>query len=198
MKRMILATLVMSLIASSAAMAGSIKAAQESALKRLAAETRDNRHDRRDDHHDRRDERRDDRHDRRDDRRDDRHDRRDDRRDDRWDRRDDRRDDRWDRRDDRRDYRHDGRYDRRDDRRDWRRVNAGPYRFPHGYRAHYWRRGDRLPAAYYSRPYVIRDYHSCHLRAPPRGYHYVRVNQDVVLAAIATGLVLEVFRNHFY
>jgi Ni/Co efflux regulator RcnB len=187
MKRMTIATLVMSLIASSAATAGSIKAAQESAVKRLAAEARDNRHDRRDDH-------RDDRADRRDERRDDRWDRHDERRDDRWDRRDERRDDRWDRRDERRD----DRWDRRDDRRDWRRVNAGPYRFPHGYRAHYWRRGDRLPATYYSRPYVIRDYRACNLRAPPRGHHYVRVNQDVVLAAIATGLVLEVFRDYFY
>ncbi len=193
MKRMTLATLVMSLIASSAATAGSIKDAQESLSKRVL-EARDNRHDqrdqshdRRDDRHERRDERRDDRHDRRDERRDDRHDRRDERRDDRWDRRDERRDDRWDRRDERREWRH-----------DYRRVRADPYRFPHGYRAHYWRRGDRLPASYYARPYVIRDYRGCHLNAPPRGHHWVRVNQDVVLAAVATGVVLEVLRNHFY
>lgn len=99
----------------------------------------------------------------------------DDRRDDRRDWRDERRDDRWDRRDDRRDYHH-----------------------PRGYRPHYWRRGDRLPAAYYARPYVIRDYRGCHLRPPPRGAHWVRVNSDVVLAAIATGIVLDVLHNHFY
>jgi Ni/Co efflux regulator RcnB len=182
MKRMTLATLVMSLVASSAATAGSIKDAQESLSKRVLSEARV-KHDQRDDRHDRRDERRDDRHDRRDERRDDRHDRRDDR----WDRRDERRDDRWDRRDDRREWRH-----------DYRRVRADPYRPPHGYRAHYWRRGDRLPASHYARPYVIRDYRGCHLNAPPRGHQWVRVNQDVVLAAVATGVVLEVLRNHFY
>lgn len=109
----------------------------------------------------------------------------DDRRDNRWDRRDERRDDRWNRRDDRRDYRHD-------------RARSGEYHHPRGYRPHYWRRGDRLPAAYYARPYVIRDYRGCHLRSPPRGAHWVRVNDDVVLAAIATGIVLDILYNHFY
>lgn len=117
--------------------------------------------------------------------RDDHWDRRDDRQDNRWDRRDDRRDDRWDRRDDRRDYRHD-------------RIRAGKYYYPRGYRPHNWGRGDRLPASYYARPYVVRDYRGCHLRPPPRGAHWVRVNNDVILAAIATGLVLEVLNNHFY
>jgi Ni/Co efflux regulator RcnB len=41
------------------------------------------------------------------------------------------------------------------------------------------------------------DHHAYHLHAPPRGYHWVRVNHDVVLAAIATGIVLEVLYNHF-
>ncbi|HEY4644910.1 MAG TPA: RcnB family protein [Steroidobacteraceae bacterium] len=55
-----------------------------------------------------------------------------------------------------------------------------------------------MPAAYYARPYVIRDYRECHLRPPPRGAHWVRVNGDVVLAAIATGIVLDVLYNHYY
>ncbi len=113
-------------------------------------------------------------------------DRRDERRDDRWDRRDERRDDRWD----------------RDDRRDWRRHNGrvwhGHYHRPHGFRPHHWRRGERLPVAYYARPYVIRDYDRCHLRHPPRGYHWVRVDRDVVLAAIATGVILDVLSDHFH
>lgn len=45
---------------------------------------------------------------------------------------------------------------------------------------------------------MIRDYRECHLHSPPRGAHWVRVNNDVILAAIATGIVLEVFNNHFY
>jgi len=106
---------------------------------------------------------------------------RDDRRDNRWDQRDERRDDRWDRRD--------GRHDR---------IRAGQYHHPRGYRPHSWRRGERLPTAYYARPYVIRDYRECHLRPPPHGAHWVRVNGDVVLAAIATGIVLDVLYNHYY
>jgi len=168
MKRTITAALLISLIASTAAMADSSKGGRD-----REAEKPQPSHDSR-------------------------WDRRDDRRDDRWDRRDDRRDDRWDRRDDRRD----DRWDRRDDRHDWRngpgRIRAGYYNFPRGYRPYHWRRGDRLPVAYYGRPYVIRDYDRCHLRPPPRGYHWVRVDHDVVLAAIATGIVLDVLYNHFY
>jgi Ni/Co efflux regulator RcnB len=44
---------------------------------------------------------------------------------------------------------------------------------------------------------VVHDHRAWHLHAPPRGYHWVRVNHDVVLAAIATGVVLEVLYNHF-
>ena len=45
---------------------------------------------------------------------------------------------------------------------------------------------------------MIRDYRESYLHSPPRGAHWVRVNSDVILAAIATGLVLEVLNNHFY
>jgi Ni/Co efflux regulator RcnB len=124
----------------------------------------------------------------------------------RWDGRSDRRDVRGnDRRDARRDHKRDDRHyrnDRRDDRRDWRqerrRVHVGAYHFPRGYRHNKWRRGDRLPRAYYARPYVVNDYYGYRLHAPPRGYHWVRVNHDVVLAAIATGVVLDVLYNHFH
>ena len=92
---------------------------------------------------------------------------------------------------------------RRDDRNhDWRQVpparvayrapaHFGVYRRPAGYYEHTWNRGDRLPATYYQRPYVIADYRDCGLREPPRGYHWVRVNGDAVLAAVATGIVLD-------
>lgn len=103
------------------------------------------------------------------------------------------RDDRW----------HYRRYDHRYhdyDRRGYHhgRTRAGEYRHPRGYRPHVWRRGERLPVAYYARPYVVRDYRGCHLRQPPRGAHWVRVNNDVLLAAIATGIVLDVVYDHFY
>ncbi len=68
----------------------------------------------------------------------------------------------------------------------------GEYYAPRGYVARSWHRGDRLPAAYYARPYVVANYRDCGLRAPPFGYHWVRVNNDAVLAAVATGVVLDV------
>lgn len=114
-------------------------------------------------------------------------------------RRDDHRDD-W-RRHERRDDRRDGwRDDHRFDRRDWaaQRYRGGYYPPPRGYVYHQWRRGDRLPPPYFARPYVVYDYHRYHLYAPPRGYHWVRVDSDVVLTAIATGVVLDVLYNLYY
>lgn len=57
----------------------------------------------------------------------------------------------------------------------------------HG-RGHHWERGHR-----YEGPVVIvRDYDVYHLRTPPRGYHWVRDDDDnYVLVAIATGIILD-------
>ncbi|MEP7247132.1 MAG: RcnB family protein [Gammaproteobacteria bacterium] len=71
------------------------------------------------------------------------------------------------------------------------------YRAPRGYYAHTWHRGERLPRSYYATSYVVNDYRDCGLRAPPRGYHWVRVNGDAVLAAVATGIVLETIFHVF-
>jgi Ni/Co efflux regulator RcnB len=78
------------------------------------------------------------------------------------------------------------------------RFHAGHYYRPVGYRAYAWHRGARLPAAYYAPRYVIHDYRAYHLYAPPRGHHWVRVDNDVVLAAITTGVVVAVVNNLFY
>lgn len=103
--------------------------------------------------------------------------------------RDDRRgNDEW--RDDRRD---DGYRERRDG-----RFQGWEHRQPSEYREHHWHSGERLPSAYYGPQYVIGDYRAYSLREPPRGCHWVRVNNDVVLAAVATGVVLDVVYNHFY
>jgi Ni/Co efflux regulator RcnB len=77
-------------------------------------------------------------------------------------------------------------------------ARYGAYRRPAGYYEHSWRRGERLPVAYYQRPYVIAEYRDCGLRAPPRGYHWVRVNGDAVLAAVATGIVLDTVFHVFH
>lgn len=135
---------------------------------------------------------------RHDDRRDDRHDRRDDR----HDRRDDRQDSRRDHREDHRDARHDAqRHDRHhsghDHRRDGHGYRVAPYHPPRGYVRHQWHRGDRVPDAYRSHRHVVHDYHSYQLYSPPRGHHWVRVDQDIVLTAVATGVVAAVVYGIF-
>ncbi len=153
-----------------------------------------------------------------DDRRDWRAERRDDRRDWRDDRRDRNRD--WDR--DRvayrHDYRHDYRGDWRDDRREWRQVRYARHRdhrwdrwywapqyrysapsryyYPRGYGYRAWHVGHRLPSPFYARHYWV-DYRYYRLPPPPYGYHWVRVDRDVVLVAIGTGLILDVFYGLF-
>ena len=87
---------------------------------------------------------------------------------------------------------HDERHDR-DHRHDHYRS---PYRESYGH-YHYWRRDDRLPRAYYAPRYIVNDYHSYQLRPPPRGCHWVRVDRDAVLVAVATGVVLDAIYNRF-
>lgn len=79
-----------------------------------------------------------------------------------------------------------------------KRFYGGAYYRPYGYRYYSWRRGDYLPGAYYAPRYIVRDYRAYRLYAPPRGYRWVRVDNDVVLAAIASGLVVGVVSNLFY
>jgi len=52
----------------------------------------------------------------------------------------------------------------------------------------HWRQGQRLPAAYWSRGQYV-DYRQHRLRAPPRGYRWVRADNDYALVAITTGLI---------
>lgn len=110
---------------------------------------------------------------------------------------------RHDRRDDRRDWRH----DRRDDRRDWRDDRRryasyryrSPYRYvyPRGYRHYNWSVGYYLPAPYYSSHYYV-DYGYYRLPPPPRGYRWIRVDNDVYLVAIGSGLIRDILYGLFY
>lgn len=115
------------------------------------------------------------------------------------------------RNDHRNDHRYEQRHDRRDDRRDarqdqrsyarWqqaqRRFNAPRYVAPRGYTVRSWSYGQRMPAYYRTSTYVVNDYSRYGLRAPPRGYQYVRSGNDVVLAAVATGLITAVIAGLF-
>lgn len=101
--------------------------------------------------------------------------------------------------DNRGDNRHDSRSDdRRDDRRDdrgryeqGRHDNGNHY----GQRKHRWARGERLDRTYYSdRSYYV-DYRAHHLRAPPRGYQWVRVDDNYALVALTTGLIASIIAS---
>lgn len=78
-----------------------------------------------------------------------------------------------------------------------RRFTASRYTPPRGYQARSWSYGQRLPAQYRARSYVVADYGRYGLRAPPRGYEYVRTGNDVVLTAVATGLITAVIAGLF-
>ena len=166
----------------------------------------DRRENRRDYREDRRDDRQDFRRERRDDRRDWRQGEYDNRREYREDRRDDRRDFREERREDRQDFRREQRWDRsnrdwwrgRNDFRDyrgarngyWYAPSYGYYRVEPRYYGQRWQRGSYLPSAY--RSYYVRDPYAYNLRPAPRGYRYVHAGNDIVLIAIATGLIASV------
>jgi Ni/Co efflux regulator RcnB len=77
------------------------------------------------------------------------------------------------------------------------RYHAPRYAPPRGYQARHWQRGHTLPPSYRSTGYVI-DYRHYRLPPPPRGYHYVRVDDHAVLAAIASGLIADVLFGMFY
>jgi Ni/Co efflux regulator RcnB len=77
------------------------------------------------------------------------------------------------------------------------RFHESRYREWNGHRHHYWARGERLPVAYYAPRHIVHDYRVYDLGRPPRGCHWVRVGRDAVLAAIATGIVLDVVYDRF-
>lgn len=61
---------------------------------------------------------------------------------------------------------------------------------------HRWTRGERLDRRWHNRSYVVNDYRRYGWRAPPRGYAYYRTDTgDVVLAAVATGIISSVIAN---
>lgn len=71
--------------------------------------------------------------------------------------------------------------------RDYRGRGAGP---DHGFY-----KGGRLPSYYRGNSYVVNDWRGHRLSAPPRGYHWVQTGGDYVLAAIATGIILQILVN---
>ncbi|GAA4342726.1 RcnB family protein [Pigmentiphaga soli] len=78
-----------------------------------------------------------------------------------------------------------------------RPVPPGPGRGPAAWNPpHRWAKGERVPVVYRSRQYVIEDWRSYRLSAPPRGYQWIGVGADYFLVGVATGIVLQsVFGN---
>ncbi len=83
-------------------------------------------------------------------------------------------------------------YERRAD----RRYKVSAYKAPRGYKVPHARRGAALAPAYRGNAYVV-DHKRYGLSAPPRGYQYVRVGNDVALTAITTGIVTSVILQLF-
>ena len=115
--------------------------------------------------------------------------------------------DRREARQDRREFRQEQRQDRREYRQEqrqyarWqqaqRRYHAPRYVAPRGYAVRSWSYGQRMPSYYRTNAYVVHDYGRYGLRAPPSGYQYVRSGNDVVLAAVAGGLITAVIAGLF-
>lgn len=58
-----------------------------------------------------------------------------------------------------------------------------------------WVRGHRMSAAERRRMAEIRDYRRYRLSAPPRGYHWVRVDNDFLMVGIATGVISSIIAS---
>ncbi len=74
----------------------------------------------------------------------------------------------------------------REQRNEWRGV--GP--------SHDLRRDTYLAPQYRGRQFVVENWQGHHLNAPPRGYQWVQTGGNYVLAAITTGLILQILLNN--
>jgi Ni/Co efflux regulator RcnB len=58
----------------------------------------------------------------------------------------------------------------------------------------HWQMGHRFPTGtHYT---AVNDYRHYHLRTPPRGQHWVRVNNDYVLIGVTTGIISSILSGH--
>jgi Ni/Co efflux regulator RcnB len=96
-------------------------------------------------------------------------------------------------------YNHDNRDDhggyqqnRHDDRHDNRDFGRN------GGNGHHWARGQRMPNTWYQDRSHYVDYRTYHLRAPPRGYRWVRTDDNnFAMVALTTGLIATIIAaNH--
>ncbi len=76
-------------------------------------------------------------------------------------------------------------------------YNVPRYVRPHGYRPYRWSSGHYLPSAYYGPSYYV-DYRPYRLAPPPYGHRWVRIDGDVFLVAVATGLIADAVYGIFH
>ena len=69
---------------------------------------------------------------------------------------------------------------------------VGQEMFRNDYR---WSQGQRLSGGYLDHRYVVQDWRVRGLHYPPRGYHWVQINNQVMLTALAGGMIAEVISN---
>ena len=105
------------------------------------------------------------------------------------------------RRDQRFHNRSDNRYDNRFDRDFGNRLSHGDMRRDdrHSYynaRGPEFHRGGHMPQYLRSQQYVVTDYGTHRLSAPPRGHYWGQVGNDYVLFAIATGVIASIILNN--
>lgn len=58
------------------------------------------------------------------------------------------------------------------------------------------RRGDRFPAEYRHRNYVVNDWRGHRLSRPPEGHQWIQSGNDYVLIAIASGIIAQFLLNN--
>ena len=73
-----------------------------------------------------------------------------------------------------------------------------PYNRPDGYTSQRWDIGNRLPSGYYAPNYYVDDYRQYRLQAPPSGYRWVRVDNDVYMVQTRSGLVQDILYGLFH
>ncbi|TRW14570.1 RcnB family protein [Glacieibacterium frigidum] len=69
------------------------------------------------------------------------------------------------------------------------------YRAPQAQYRTNWRKGERFESRYARNYQVIGNYRTYRLAAPPRGYRWVRANNDAVLVGITSGIIASVIAN---
>lgn len=58
------------------------------------------------------------------------------------------------------------------------------------------RKGQALDRKYRQQQYVVDDWRGHKLSRPPRGYHWVQVDDRYVLVAVATGIIASIILSH--